>query len=353
MIRRSALALLLALAAPRAWAQNVGEAAAAASHAGGFNSAASAVTTVGVMPVSALQMPVSGPVANPAALSALPLAAGPAAVAQPKAAAPAALAPSAIAPALTAPPAALSPLAYNAHVPVDAAPDLSAQFKPAAEDATEPEQISEDSGRRMFDNAKAPPEIGNLFARANQATAQQRVKIQAILDTVKSRPLYVDTNILRAATNGDPQWLYFFNRARRVEITPQVSGEYSYTHTMSGREQAEALYRREKLFTKSLGPRLTEVPAPSQERRDALVDFLTSAGVSLKDSRMVAEATLNNSGGNAYLLTNDVRLAKALDNIQHSARLKQRYQAFMDTRRAADPGFPEIRFPTILVAPKP
>jgi hypothetical protein len=362
MSRLTALALFIALAVPRVWAQNIGEAASAASHATGFNSAASAVTSVGVTPLAPLAMPVSGPTAVLGSAQAMPLSAAPVASAAPPsavtpvaAAARQVFAPAAksAAPALPAA-AAFAPSAdFNSAAGVAPAPDLAAQFAPAANDATHPAQVSEDAGRKMFDGAQAPPEIGNLFARANQATGQQRVKVQAILDTVKSRPLFVDTNILRMATNGDPQWLYFFNKARHVEITPQVSQEYSYTGAMSGRVQADALYRREKLFTKSLGPRLTEVQPPPQERRDALVEYLMNAGISLKDSRMVAEAALSSEGQVSYLLTHDVRLANAVDNMTHSPRLKQRFNAFMATQRAADPDFPEIRFPSILVAPKP
>jgi len=248
----------------------------------------------------------------------------------------------------------------------DAAPGLAPAARPAAPGTDSPAASAAEGegadaqaaqeGRQRFDNAgpagDAPDPEANLFAVSRRASPQQRQAIDRALDRAGHAPIYVDSNVLMYATNGDPQWLYFFFRARRVEVVPQVSRESDVASLAAQglTVKARTMAAREKRFRRYLGKRLDEVRDLAPSRTQAMADFLRRVQVSAKDARMLSEVTLTCKSSPCYLLTRDYRLAKAVEEIRTPGNQKK-LAAFLAERRAVDPGFPDIRWPVVVPAP--
>lgn len=278
---------------------------------------------------------------------------------------PAAVSPLAVEPAVQAPAAlaeaapGLVPAAQPAAAAAEAVAPAGPASPSAAASSPEGEQADGEAaqaGRRRFDNAAAagdaPDPEANLFALSRRASDQQKKAIDRALHRAGHAPIYVDSNVLMYATNGDPQWLYFFFRARRVEVVPQVSRESDVASLAAQglTVKAKTMAARERRFRRYLGRRLDEVRDPAPSRTEAMADFLRRVQVSAKDARMLSEVTLTCKSSPCYLLTRDYRLAKAVEEIRTPGNQKK-LAAFLAERRAVDPGFPDIRWPVVVAAP--
>ena len=219
---------------------------------------------------------------------------------------------------------------------------------------------------RLMERADIKSDLAKKLVRegyAGLAPSAAASESKDILRRVRDGEIFADTNFLDRARKGRAGTVKLLRGMPRVEIVPQVWDELAVDRDSIARDiraknpgmpakevrreterQYQSLTARSRAFlaTASSQLHLSKPRAQSAELLEMLKSNLSS-----EDAAVVAQTMLSCRKNPCYLISGDGHIANGVQNLR-SYHLDQ-LRKLVEKKRKADPSFPDLQFPEIVV----